>query len=91
MVYCTGSNSPIHSPFVLGDAVEKSPDSLCMIIKFSARQICNTRGEERGLFLPWRDGFDRIVLLYRALWTKKKKWFQKYFTENVLKPLLKQP
>ena len=32
MVYCTGSNSPIHSPFVLGDAAEKRPNSLCMII-----------------------------------------------------------
>ena len=33
--------------------------------------------------------FDRIVLLYWALWTKKI-WFQKYFTENVLKLLFKQ-
>ena len=32
MVYCTRSNSPKQQFFVLGDAAEKRPNSLCMIV-----------------------------------------------------------
>ena len=54
----------IGKPFVLhvqGLAAETTPNSLCIIVKFSAWQIYNLKGVERG-FLLWRDAILLEVL-----------------------------
>ena len=52
------------------------------------RQISNTRGGESFFFALTRCFWSDRAFIISAL--NKKIWFQKYFTENVLKPLLKQ-
>ena len=52
------------------------------------RQISNTRGGESVFFALTRCFWSDRAFIISAL--NKKIWFQKYFTENVLKPLLKQ-
>ena len=53
-----------------------------------AWKICNTRGEEKGFFALTQCFWSDHAFVLSAL--NKKIWFHKYFTENVLKPLLKQ-
>ena len=39
MIYCTGSNSPKQQVFVLGNATETTPNSLCLIVELVSEEL----------------------------------------------------